>query len=74
MNSNKKEPRINAAQIIMNIIFFTMKILVILFIMAFFYWLSSFLEVAEKTVMFMGGYLFGQYMLQEWNYIIPKKF
>lgn len=56
-----------------NTMFFIMKMLVFLFMLGFMYWVSDFFVVGEKAVMFIGGYLFGQYMLQEWSEIITKK-
>ena len=57
-----------------NLVFFVMKIMATIFMMGFISWIADLFGIAERVVMFIGGYLFGQYMLKEWSEIIPKKF
>ena len=30
--------------------------------------------ILDKSIMFLGGYILGQYMMKDWSEIIPKEF
>lgn len=76
MRSNKKEPH-DAAQsegFVFRMMYLVMKIIALIFFFSIFNWLSLNLGIYDRFIMFLGGYIVGQYMLQEWNDIKPKNF
>lgn len=72
----KKEPH-DAAQsegFVFRMMYLIMKIIALIFLFSIFNWLSLNLGIYDRFIMFLGGYIVGQYMLQEWNDIKPKNF
>jgi len=54
--------------------FLLMKVMATLVILAIINKLAIMAENLDKPIMFLGGYILGQYMMKDWNEIIPKEF
>ena len=51
-----------------------MKVMATLVILAITNKLAIMAGILDKPIMFLGGYILGQYMMKEWNEIIPNEF
>lgn len=74
---NKKEEPHDAALIkgiAIKVAFLLMKVMATLVILAITNKLAIMSGNLDKSVMFLGGYILGQYMMKDWNEIIPKEF
>ena len=74
---NKKEEPHNAAlvkDIAIKFVFLLMKVMATLVILAIINKLAIMAGNLDKAIMFLGGYILGQYMMKDWNEIIPKEF
>lgn len=54
--------------------FLLMKVMATLVILAIINKLAIMAGNLDKPIMFLGGYILGQYMMKDWNEIIPKEF
>ncbi len=74
---NKKEEPHNAALIkgiAIKFAFLLMKVMATLIVLAITNKLAIMAGSLDKSIMFLCGYIFGQYMMKDWNEIIPKEF
>ena len=55
-------------------VFLLMKVMATLLILAITNKLAIMAGTLDKSIMFLGGYILGQYMMKDWNEIIPKEF
>lgn len=74
--NNKKEPHDAALikGIAIKVVFLLMKVMATLVVLAIVNKIAIMSGNLDKSVMFLGGYILGQYMMKDWNEIIPKEF
>lgn len=72
----KKEPHDAALikGIAIKFVFLLMKVMATLVILAITNKLAIIAGILDKSIMFLGGYILGQYMMKEWNEITPNEF
>ena len=72
----KKEPHDATLikSIAIKLAFLLMKVMATLVVLAITNKLAIMAGTLDKSIMFLGGYILGQYMMKDWNEIIPKEF
>ena len=72
----KKEPHDATLikSIAIKLAFLLMKVMATLVVLAITNKLAIMAGILDKSIMFLGGYIVGQYMMKDWNEIIPKEF